>query len=126
MDKRQIEVEKAKLAAEEKQLKHLKAIYKKAADDITKKIEISNGKISVLLANWDELTDEQKSIYQSHIYQRDFQQSLQKQINGFLKDLNSKQYKSVDEYLKDSYKTGYIGAMYDIAGQGIPITGIFR
>lgn len=121
MDKRQIEVEKAKLAAEEKQLKHLKAIYKKAADDITKKIEISNGKISVLLANWDELTDEQKSIYRSQIYQRDFQQSLQKQINGFLKDLNSKQYKSVDEYLKDSYKTGYIGAMYDIAGQGIPI-----
>ena len=121
MTKRQLEVEKAKLAAEEKQLKHLKAIYKKAADDITKKIEISNGKISVLLANWDELTDEQKSIYQSQIYQRDFQQSLQKQINGFLKDLNSKQYKSVDEYLKDSYKTGYIGAMYDIAGQGIPI-----
>ena len=121
MNKRQLEVEKAKLAAEEKQLKHLKAIYKKAADDITKKIEISNGKISVLLANWDELTDEQKSIYQSQIYQRDFQRSLQKQINGFLKDLNSKQYKSVDEYLKDSYKTGYIGAMYDIAGQGIPI-----
>ncbi len=121
MDKRQLEAEKAKLAAEEKQLKHLKGIYKKAADDIAKKIEISNGKISVLLANWDELTDEQKSIYQSQIYQRDFQQSLQKQINGFLKDLNSKQYKSVDEYLKDSYKTGYIGAMYDIAGQGIPI-----
>ncbi len=121
MNKRQLEAEKAKLAAEEKQLKHLKGIYKKAADDIAKKIEISNGKISVLLANWDELTDEQKSIYQSQIYQRDFQQSLQKQINGFLKDLNSKQYKSVDEYLKDSYKTGYIGAMYDIAGQGIPI-----
>ena len=121
MNRRQLEVEKAKLAAEEKQLKHLKAIYKKAADDITKKIEISNGKISVLLANWDELTDEQKSIYQSQIYQRDFQKSLQKQINGFLKDLNSKQYKSVDGYLKDSYKTGYIGAMYDIAGQGIPI-----
>ena len=121
MNKRQLEVEKAKLTAEEKQLKHLKAIYKKAADDITKKIEISNGKISVLLANWDELTDEQKSIYQSQIYQRDFQKSLQKQIDGFLKDLNSKQYKSVDEYLKDSYKTGYIGAMYDIAGQGIPI-----
>ena len=121
INKRQLEVEKAKLAAEEKQLKHMKAIYKKAADDITEKIEISNGKISVLLANWDELTDEQKSIYQSQIYQRDFQKSLQKQIDGFLKDLNSKQYKSVDEYLKDSYKTGYIGAMYDIAGQGIPI-----
>ena len=121
MNKRQTEVEKAKLAAEENELKHLKAIYNKAASDISKKIAISNGKINVLLADFDDLDDVQKSILQSQIYQRDFQKSLQKQIDGFLKDLNDKQYESVNEYLKDSYKTGYIGTMYDIAGQGIPL-----
>lgn len=120
MNKRQTEVEKAKLAAEENELKHLKAIYNKAASDISKKISISNGKINVLLAEFDDLDEVQKSILQSQIYQRDFQKSLQKQIDGFLKDLNDKQYESVNEYLKDSYKTGYIGTMYDIAGQGIP------
>ena len=115
------EVELAKLQAEEKELKHLKAIYNKAADDITKKIEISNGKISVLLANWDDLTDEEKSIYQSQIYQRNFQKSLKTQIDGFLKDLNSKQYATMTEYMEDCYKNGYLGAMYSIHKQGIPI-----
>ena len=115
------EVELAKLKAEEKELKHLKAIYDKAADDIMKKIEISNGKISVLLANWDDLTDEEKSIYQSQIYQRNFQKSLKTQIDGFLKDLNSKQYATMTEYMEDCYKNGYLGAMYSIHKQGIPI-----
>lgn len=115
------EVELAKLKAEEKELKRLKAIYNKAADDIMKKIEISNGKISVLLANWDDLTDEEKSIYQSQIYQRNFQKSLKIQIDGFLKDLNSKQYATMTEYMEDCYKNGYLGAMYSIHKQGIPI-----
>ena len=121
MNKRQIEVEKAKLKAEEKELKHLKTIYNKAAQDISEKITLSNGKIDVLLSRIDDLDDIEKSILQSQIYQREFQKSLKTQIDGFLKDLHSKQYSSVDEYLKDCYETGYIGSMYDIAGQGIPI-----
>ena len=121
MNKRQKEVEKAKLTAEQKELNHLKAIYGKASDDISKKIAISDGKIKVLLENWDDLTDEEKSIYQSQIYQKKFQESLKKQIDGFMKELESEQYKSVDDYLKRSYETGYIGTMYDIHGQGIPL-----
>lgn len=115
------EVLKAKLEAEAKELKHLKAIYNKASEDIIKKIEISNGKINVLLSNWDNLTEEEKSIYQSQIYQRDFQKSLKSQIDGFLKDLNSKQYATMTEYMEDCYKNGYLGAMYSIHKQGIPI-----
>ena len=51
------EVLKARLDAEANELKHLKAIYNKASEDIIKKIEISNGKINVLLSNWDNLTE---------------------------------------------------------------------
>lgn len=115
------EVLKARLDAEANELKHLKAIYNKASEDIIKKIEISNGKINVLLSNWDNLTEEEKSIYQSQIYQRDFQKSLKTQIDGFLKDLNSKQYATMTEYMEDCYKNGYLGAMYSIHKQGIPI-----
>ena len=97
MKKHDKEVLQSRLDAGEKELKRLKAIYNKAADDIMKKIEISNGKIGVLLANWDDLTDEEKSIYQSQIYQRNFQKSLKTQIDGFLKDLNSKQYATMTE-----------------------------
>lgn len=115
------EVLKARLDAEANELKHLKAIYNKASEDIIKKIEISNGKINVLLSNWDNLTEEEKSIYQSQIYQRDFQKSLKSQIDGFLKDLNSKQYATMTEYMEYCYKNGYLGAMYSIHKQGIPI-----
>lgn len=121
MNKRQVEVEKAKLAAEAYEMRQLKAIYNKAAEDIAKKINISNGKIEVLLQNWDDLDDKEKSIYQSQIYQRDFQKSLQKQIDGFLSGLNSEQYKTIDEYLKGCYETGFIGTMYDLHGQGVPL-----
>lgn len=121
MNKRQKEVEKAKLTAEEKELNHLKAIYKKAAEDVSNKIAIHDGTINVLLKDYDNLDDVQKSILQSKIYQKQFQESLQKQLNGFLADLNSGQYKSIDEYLNGCYETGFLGSMYDIHGQGIPI-----
>ena len=114
-------MEKKKLAEEALELKHLKAIYNKAAEDIAKNISITDGKMEVLLANWDDLSDDDKSVYQSKIYQRNYQKQLQKQINDVLKDLNSGQYKSINEYLEKCYKTGFIGSMYDIAGQGIPV-----
>lgn len=115
------EVELAKLSDEEKELRHLKAIYNKAADDITKKLEISNGKINVLLKDFDELDDVQKSVLQSQIYQRNFQLSLKKQVEGFLSELQTDQYKSIDDYLKKSYDTGFIGSMYSLHKQGIPL-----
>lgn len=121
MKKYEKEVLQSRLDAEANELRHLKAIYNKASEDIIKKIEISNGKINVLLSNWDNLTEEEKSIYQSQIYQRDFQKSLKSQIDGFLKDLNSKQYANMTEYMEDCYKNGYLGAMYSIHKQGIPI-----
>ena len=121
MKKYEKEVLQSRLDAEANELRHLKAIYNKASEDIIKKIEISNGKINVLLSNWDNLTEEEKSIYQSQIYQRDFQKSLKTQIDGFLKDLNSKQYATMTEYMEDCYKNGYLGAMYSIHKQGIPI-----
>lgn len=121
MNKKQKEVELAKLEAEAQELKHLKAIYNKAADDINKKLAISNGKINVLLKDFDNLDDTQKSILQSQIYQRNFQLSLKKQVDGFLKDLTENQYSSIDEYLKNSYDTGFLGSMYSLHKQGIPL-----
>lgn len=121
MNKKQKEVEKAKLAAEAQELKELKAMYEQAAEDIAKKINISNGKIEVMLENWDDLSDDDKSVLRSQIYQKNFQRSLLSQINSFLIDLESGQFKSIDEYLKACYEMGFIGAMYDIAGQGIPL-----
>jgi hypothetical protein len=121
LNKYEKEVEKVKLAEEAREMKALKAMYEEAADQIARNIKITDGKMETFLHNWDNLSDDDKSVFTSKIYQKNFQKQLQSQINGVLKDLNSGQYKSIDEYLKKCYETGFIGAMYDIAGQGIPI-----
>ena len=99
----------------------LKRQYEQAAKDIANKISLHNGRINALLKDWDDLDDAQKSILQSQIYQRDYQQALQQQIDGFLDNLNSKQHETVSGYLEECYETGYLGTMYDLHGQGIPL-----
>lgn len=121
MNKRQKEVERAKLESEKCELNILKDIYSKAAEDISRKLKISNSKIDVLLEDIDNLDDKQKSILQSQIYQRDFQTALKRQIDSFLSALNNEQYNSINAYLEDCYEVGYVGSMYDIHGQGIPL-----
>lgn len=121
MNKRQLEVEKAKLREEKKLLKELKKIYEDAAKEVEQKIRISNGKIDLLLSVFDELDDKQKSLLQSQIYQKKFQENLKKQLDELIGNLSVDSYDSITRYLTDSYYTGYIGTMYDIHGQGIPL-----
>lgn len=121
MNKRQLEVEKAKLREEKKLLKELKKIYKDAAKEVEQKIRISNGKIDLLLSVYDELDDKQKSLLQSQIYQKKFQENIKRQLDELIGNLNADSYDSITRYLTDSYYTGYIGTMYDIQGQGIPL-----
>lgn len=121
MKKHQKEILKSTLDDEKKELKHLKAIYKKTLQDISGNIKLYNDKIEILLADIDEADEYQKSVLQSQIYHRDFQKNLQKQLNAFLSDLNNEQYKSINDYIEHSYEGGYIATMYDIAQQGIPI-----
>ena len=121
MNKRQLEVEKAKLREEKKLLKELKKIYEDAAKEVEQKIRISNGKIDLLLSVYDELDDKQKSLLQSQIYQKKFQENLKRQLDELIGNLNADSYDSITRYLTDSYYTGYIGTMYDIQGQGIPL-----
>lgn len=121
MNKRQLEVEKAKLREEKKLLKELKKIYEDAAKEVEQKIRISNGKIDLLLSVYDELDEKQKSLLQSQIYQKKFQENLKKQLDELIGNLNADSYDSITRYLTDSYYTGYVGTMYDIQGQGIPL-----
>lgn len=121
MNKAQKQIELAKLADEQRQLNVLKAIYKKAVEDVNKNLKITNGKIEVLLSDLDNLDEGTRSVLQSQIYHKNFQEGISRQLNGFLNDLNSKQYKSIDEYLNACYETGFVGAAYELADQGIPL-----
>ena len=58
---------------------------------------------------------------QSIIYQKKYQEILLKQIEGVIDDLNKGQYETLQDFFEGSYSTGYIGSMYDLHNQGIPL-----
>lgn len=105
MNKREKEVLQIQLDNEKAVLDRLKKQYQRALHEI-------NIKIKLLQSN--ELT-------QSRIYRIQYQKALKGQVEAILEKLHGDEYSTIQEYLSDSYTTGYVGTMYGMAGQGIPI-----
>lgn len=105
MNKRQKEVIQSQLKAEKKILKQLEKQYTAALNDINTKIRILQS---------DELT-------QSRIYRIEHQKDLKSQVSGILEKLHSDEYSTIDQFLKDSYTSGFIGTVYDLFGQGVSL-----
>lgn len=126
MNKRQKLVQDAFLNDEERIISRLKTVYNKSLDDITKKAKELQDQINTLDA-LQQLTDDAeekallKSMEQAKIYQKQYQDALKKQIGSILDNMQVEEFKTVDEYLKKSYEDGFIGTMYDLHGQGIPL-----
>lgn len=107
MNKRQKQVQKQFLDNETQTLDELKKVYNQALESINKNIED-------LMARADADTA-------TVVYQLEYQKALKTQINGILDDMNSKQFTTVADYLNQSYEDGFIGTMYDLHGQGVPL-----
>ena len=58
---------------------------------------------------------------QSIIYQTRYQEVIRQQLEGILAALQSDSYSTVSDYLSRCYQDGYIGVMYDLHGQDIPL-----
>ena len=127
MNKKQKEVIQAQLDAEKAVLDKLKKQYQRALNDINQKVKLFDSDIKGLdtLLNIEGLDDDRKatleSMKQAKIYQKQYQEALKKQVAGILDKLHGDTYSTVEQYLKECYQDGYIGTMYDIQGQGIPV-----
>lgn len=108
MNKKQAQVTEAQLKAEQLTLNRLKKQYKEALNDV-------NGKIGALLARSDNENLE------TIIYQVQYQTALKKQIKGVLDQLETKQFNTISEYLTEAYDNGFLGTLYDLHNQGIPL-----
>ena len=101
--------------------------YAAALKDINDKVKSFQADIDLLdqALSQDGLDDATKALLksqkQSKIYQKQYQQALKGQVSGVLDKLHGDNYTTIDKYLKGCYETGYIGTMYDIAKQGVPI-----
>lgn len=105
MNKRQLIVQKEFIKDEKAVIRELKHEYAKALEEIKAKIAVlQSGKQT-----------------QAKIYQIQYQLSLQSQISQILDKMRTNNYQTIQEYLNDCYRQGFVGAMYDLQGQGIPL-----
>jgi SPP1 gp7 family putative phage head morphogenesis protein len=107
MKKFQKEVISKTLDAEKKILSDLQKQYSNAENDINRKIE-------KLLSRRDA-----SSVYVQN--QVKFLTSKKGEVTQILNNLKTKQYDSVQNYLKGSYEDGFMGTMYSLQKQGIPL-----
>lgn len=105
MYKREKEVLQHQLDAEKAVLAELKKQYQRALDDINIKIRILQS---------DELT-------QSKIYQLEYQKVLRSQVTAILEKLHGDEYSTIQKYLSESYTDAFIGTVYAMHGQGVPL-----
>ena len=127
MNRWEKELAQSLLKSEEEALKTLEKQYKQAIKDINEKVKLFDSDIRQLqeAINADGLDETAKAVLQSQqrakVYQKQYQEALRGQISGVLDNLHGKEYATIEAYLKECYTDGFVGTMYDIAKQGVPI-----
>ena len=96
------------LMREEVMLKELEKAYSQASADIRRRID-------KLMAEY-EATE-----LQSKIYQLRWQRTLQKEVDETLERIRQGVYQTIEDYRTRCYEEGFIGAVYDLQGQGVPL-----
>lgn len=105
LNKAEKAVEQVKLDRENAVLKELKRHYEYALSGI-------NERLRVLQAMPET---------QSTVYHKEYQQTMKKQVSAILENLHSGFYSSLDKYRHDAYTTGFVGTMYDLHYQNVPL-----
>lgn len=127
MNRWEKEVQQSLLDSEEAAIKELEKQYAAALKDISEKVKGFQADIDLLdqALSQDGLDDTTRTLLQSQkrskIYQQNYQKALQGQVSGILDKMHGDNYATIDKYLNGCYETGYIGTMYDLAGQGVPL-----
>lgn len=107
MNQWQKEVQQRFLDDEKEVLEQIEQNYREALVEINDRIAILKGRDDADLPNV--------------IYQLEYQKALKEQIQGIINQLHTNEFKTVSEYLTNAYNDGFIGTMYDMQGQGVPL-----
>lgn len=127
MNKWEQEVQQSLLNDEKEALAELERLYKKALKDIGDKVKAFAYDISVLDAALEEegLDDAQRKLLQSRrqakVYQKQYQDALQGQISDVVDKLHADEYETLHGYLTECYDNAFMGTLYNIQKQGIPL-----
>lgn len=126
MNKYQKLVQKQFLNNEEAVISRLNQVYTKSYAEISKKAKKLQDDISVIdekisLSEDKDEIEKLKSMRQAKVYQKKYQISLKNQVGDILDTMHKESFKTISDYLYKSYEDGFIGTLYDLQGQGIPL-----
>ena len=126
MNRRQKLVQGQFLNDEEEVIRRLESIYGESLKDIEKKTQALQDEINRLgtlakLSVDDAEKAQLLSMQQSKIYQKQYQDAMKKQIGSVLDNMQVEEFKTVSDYLTKCYEEGFVGTMFDLQGQGIPL-----
>lgn len=105
MNENEKKAAKRSLEEEKRVLKKLKLLYLAALLELKEGIR-------------DYTSDDEWS---TRIYQSSYQILLAQQISDALDKLRSKEYETIKDYLEDSYTDGFVGSVFSMHGQDVPI-----
>lgn len=105
MNKAEKQAVAASLRNEATVLRQTRENYKEARANIEEKLKV--------LAEREQT----KSV----IWQRQYQEALKAQLDTAIDALSSKNYSNISQYLNGEYENGFIGTMYSLQKQGIPL-----
>ena len=145
MNKRQKLVQQQFLNNEEEVIKRLRQVYEQSMADINAKIAELDESIEQLQRAYNDIGEDGigdlakavlgskkkftpaeaketlRSMIQSKVYQKQYQEGLQKQVGDILDKMYTEQFATVSEYLDKCYEDGFVGTIYDLQGQGVPM-----
>ena len=111
MNRRQKLVQQEFLNNEKGIIKRLNQVYGQALKDV-------NGEIERLMERFDPDTGD---LMQSAVYQLQYQNMIKDQLEGVLNKMQTEQFVSVSEYLDTCYEDGFVGSLFDLHGQDVPL-----
>lgn len=111
MDKRQKMMQQWYLDEEIKIIQELHKTYSEALKDINRNIK----------KQMERFDPETGDLPQSAIYQIKYQQMLKGQVEDVLNNLQTSQYLLMSDYLDGCYEDGFVGSVFDMHGQGVPL-----
>ena len=96
-----------RLEEEKKVLKELEEHYEAALAEVEKVLK--------------KLDDDDPVFLPVVIRRREYQRYIKQQIEAALDKLHANEYETIEEFVNDSYTDGFVGVMYSLHGQGIPL-----
>ena len=107
MKKHEKEILQSQIDAEKAVLKQLEQNYQQAIKDIDEKV-------AALLGRAD-------ADMQHVIYQVEYQRQLKTQVQSILEQLQANEFETISEYLTQCYEEGFMGSLYSMQQQGVPL-----